>query len=75
MDKKITAVSWLIERVEDVDLTPKMWENIKLQAKEMEDKRTEAAISFGIDIEFGNIERDFEKYPSSLQQFKETYGE
>ena len=31
-----TAVQWLLERVEDVDLTPKMWEQIKLTALEKE---------------------------------------
>lgn len=31
-----TAVSWLIDRIEDVDLTEEMFESIKQQAKEME---------------------------------------
>jgi len=31
-----TAVQWLLERVEDVDLTPKMWEQIKLTALKKE---------------------------------------
>jgi hypothetical protein len=33
---KQTAVEWLLDRIEDVDLTEKLWENVKQQAKEME---------------------------------------
>ncbi len=33
---KQTAVEWLLDRVEDVDLNPNLWEQIKLQALEME---------------------------------------
>ena len=36
-----TAVQWLLERVEDVDLTPKMWEQIKLTALEKEKEQIE----------------------------------
>jgi chlorite dismutase len=36
---KQTAVDWLLDRIEDVDLTEKLWENIKHQAKEMEKER------------------------------------
>ena len=31
-----TAVEWLIDRIEDVDNTPEIWEQIKIKAKEME---------------------------------------
>jgi chlorite dismutase len=36
---KQTAVEWLLDRIEDVDLTEKLWENVKQQAKEMEKER------------------------------------
>jgi len=35
-ETKQTAVEWLLDRIEDVDLTEKLWENVKHQAKEME---------------------------------------
>jgi hypothetical protein len=31
-----TAVEWLLNRVEDVDNTPEIWDKIKVQAKQME---------------------------------------
>jgi spore coat polysaccharide biosynthesis protein SpsF (cytidylyltransferase family) len=36
MNKQQTAVEWLIDRIEDVDLTEEMFEKIKQQAKELE---------------------------------------
>jgi hypothetical protein len=33
---KQTAVEWLLDRIEDVDNTPEIWELIKIKAKEME---------------------------------------
>jgi chlorite dismutase len=38
-ETKQTAVEWLLDRIEDVDLTEKLWENVKQQAKEMEKER------------------------------------
>jgi spore coat polysaccharide biosynthesis protein SpsF (cytidylyltransferase family) len=43
MSNKQTAVEWLLDRIEDVDLTEKIWENVKQQAKEMEKKQIEDA--------------------------------
>jgi hypothetical protein len=40
---KQTAVDWLLDRIEDVDLTEKLWENIKHQAKEMEKEQIKNA--------------------------------
>lgn len=34
--KKQTAVEWLLDRIEDVDNSPEIWELIKYKAKEME---------------------------------------
>jgi hypothetical protein len=38
-EKQQTAVEWLLDRIEDVDLTEKLWENIKHQAKEKEKEK------------------------------------
>ena len=42
-----TAVQWLLERVEDVDLTPEMWEQIKLTALEKEKEQIKKAFADG----------------------------
>jgi spore coat polysaccharide biosynthesis protein SpsF (cytidylyltransferase family) len=42
-ETKQTAVEWLLDRIEDVDLTEKLWENVKQQAKEMEKEQIEDA--------------------------------
>ena len=34
-NNKQSSVEWLIDRIEDVDLTPQIWEKIKQQAKAM----------------------------------------
>jgi hypothetical protein len=34
--KQQTAVEWLLDRIEDVDNSPEIWELIKYKAKEME---------------------------------------
>jgi hypothetical protein len=36
MNKQQTAVEWLLDRIEDVDNSPEIWELIKDKAKEME---------------------------------------
>lgn len=36
-----TAVEWLLDRIEDVDNTPEIWELIKIKAKEMEKQKLE----------------------------------
>jgi hypothetical protein len=38
-NEKQTTVDWLLDRIEDVDLTEKLWENVKQQAKEMHKKQ------------------------------------
>jgi spore coat polysaccharide biosynthesis protein SpsF (cytidylyltransferase family) len=57
---KQTAVDWLLDRIEDVDLTEKLWENIKHQAKEMEKEQIEEAYKYARahwSREDGNAER------------------
>ena len=47
---KQTAVEWLLDRIEDVDLTEKLWENVKHQAKEMEKEQIKDAELRGKEI-------------------------
>jgi spore coat polysaccharide biosynthesis protein SpsF (cytidylyltransferase family) len=64
---KQTAVEWLLDRIEDVDLTEKLWENVKQQAKEMEKEQIEEAYKYARahwSREDGNAER----------YYNETYG-
>ena len=70
---KETAVEWLINRIEDVDLTEEMFEGIKKQAKEIEKeqhgKTWDCAID-NLDARSGNVVRawaDFDDY------YNETY--
>jgi hypothetical protein len=44
---KQTAVEWLLDRVEDVDLNPNLWEQIKLQAIELEKQQIIDAYQWG----------------------------
>jgi hypothetical protein len=63
-NQKLTAVEWLLDRIEDVDLTEKLWENIKHQAKEMEKEQIEEAYKYARahwSREDGNAERYYEK--------------
>ena len=46
-ETKQTAVEWLLDRIEDVDLTEKLWENVKQQAKEMEKEQIKNAFAKG----------------------------
>jgi spore coat polysaccharide biosynthesis protein SpsF (cytidylyltransferase family) len=61
---KQTAVDWLLDRIEDVDLTEKLWENVKQQAKEMEKEQIEEAYKYARahwSREDGNAERYYEQ--------------
>jgi spore coat polysaccharide biosynthesis protein SpsF (cytidylyltransferase family) len=49
---KQTAVDWLLDRIEDVDLTEKLWENVKQQAKEMEKEQIFEAYDAGVNLEY-----------------------
>ena len=42
-----SSVEWLIERSDDVDLTPQIWENIKKQAKAMHKEEIKASYADG----------------------------
>ena len=66
---KQTAVEWLLDRIEDVDLTEKLWENIKHQAKEMEKEQI-------IDAHIEGQCVLNEGYPLKISEnyYKETYG-
>jgi hypothetical protein len=69
-----TAVEWLIDRIEDVDLTAEMFERIKQQAKEMEKKQHgetwDSALKAGEDRAW-NVMRaygDFDDYWDKLNK-------
>jgi spore coat polysaccharide biosynthesis protein SpsF (cytidylyltransferase family) len=51
-ETKQTAVEWLLDRIEDVDLTEKLWENVKQQAKEMEKEQIFEAYDAGVNLEY-----------------------
>jgi spore coat polysaccharide biosynthesis protein SpsF (cytidylyltransferase family) len=51
-NEKQTAVEWLLDRIEDVDLTEKLWENVKQQAKEMEKEQIFEAYDAGVNLEY-----------------------
>jgi len=69
-DMKQTAVEWLLDRIEDVDLTEKLWENVKQQAKEMEKQQIFDAWDNGYDKGFGYSDA---KFNSSEQYYNETF--
>jgi transcriptional regulator with PAS, ATPase and Fis domain len=62
-----TAVEWLLDRVEDVDNTPEIWNKIKEQAKEMEKQQIEAA------WKRGDGEHDKVADKLAKQYYTETY--
>jgi len=65
-DKQQTAVEWLLDRIEDVDLTERLWENVKQQAKEMEKEQT---IRFAYDFSDERIDKQ-----DLINAYNETYG-
>jgi spore coat polysaccharide biosynthesis protein SpsF (cytidylyltransferase family) len=74
-NEKQTAVEWLLDRIEDVDLTEKLWENVKQQAKEMErDMLTDAYHDGkvnGMDI---SHPLSLTKEISAKEYYEKTYG-
>jgi hypothetical protein len=67
-DKQQTAVDWLLDRIEDVDLTEKLWENIKHQAKEKEKNQHSNTWNNAINA----VEKD--KWESFEDYYEQTYG-
>ena len=67
-NEKQTAVDWLLDRIEDVDLTEKLWENVKQQAKAMEKEQIVKAANFDSKSISENGYRKGEQY------YNETYG-
>jgi arginine utilization protein RocB len=62
-ETKQTAVEWLLDRIEDVDLTEKLWENVKQQAKEMEKEQAQNYAEFCVMCDRENLPLlDFESY-------------
>jgi hypothetical protein len=68
---KQTAVDWLLDRIEDVDLTEKLWENIKQQAKEMQ---KEQSVKFALYYAFGEQEVSEDLKINIEKLYNETYG-
>ena len=64
----MTAVEWLLDRVEDVDLNPKLWEQIKLQALEMEKQQIIDAHIYGHNAPSSTL-KNFD----AKQYYLETY--
>ena len=63
----MTAVQWLLDRIEDVDNTPQIWEQIKIQAKEMERKQIHEAFKHGeLPCLFVNLNAE--------EYYQQTYG-
>jgi spore coat polysaccharide biosynthesis protein SpsF (cytidylyltransferase family) len=73
MSNKQTAVEWLLDRIEDVDLTEKLWENVKQQAKEMEKEQIMDAVKYGYKKD--NYTPNFKEQQELFEQYYEqTYG-
>jgi len=70
-DKEMSAVDWLLDRIEDVDLTEKLWENIKHQAKE---KEKEQSVKFALHYAFGEQEVSEDLKINIEKLYNETYG-
>jgi hypothetical protein len=70
-ETKQTAVDWLLDRIEDVDLTEKLWENVKQQAKEME---KEQSVKFALHYAFGEQEVSEDLKINIEKLYNETYG-
>jgi hypothetical protein len=60
----MTAVEWLLDRVEDVDLNPNFWEQIKLQALELEKQQI---------IDAANIPKEQRWYENKYDSCGEQY--
>ena len=65
---KQTAVEWLLDRIEDVDNTPEIWEQIKVQAKEMEKQQIIDSYAEGMG-HYGDANRRSD----AEQHYKETF--
>jgi flagellar biosynthesis/type III secretory pathway protein FliH len=67
-ETKQTAVEWLLDRIEDVDLTEKLWENVKQQAKEMDREQKRNAYQEGYSQGYAKCEEAEDYY------YEQTYG-
>ena len=68
-----TAVEWLLDRIEDVDNTPEIWELIKIKAKAMERKQHQKTWDSALDkyeVRAGNYMRAYEDFDDYYEQFK-----
>jgi hypothetical protein len=63
------SIEWLLDRIEDVDNTPKIWEQIKIQAKEIHKQEIIDAYLIGQSLGFD----DNPRYMAE-QYYQEKYG-
>ncbi len=64
---KQTAVEWLIERVEDADITEDIWEIVKSKALELEKQQI---IDFGVwysGMEQEKVKKAFERFKKETE--------
>jgi len=70
-NKNMTAVEWLIERLEinnSVSRQGEFWNLLKNQAKQMEEDKIREAYYRGVKDEMQNVGKDFEDF------YNETYN-
>ena len=74
-NNKQSSIEWLLDRIEDVDLTPQIWEKIKQQAKAM---HKEEIIKFAETYEDychnSFTQNRYVQVKSAEQYYNETYG-
>jgi hypothetical protein len=77
-ETKQTAVEWLLDRIEDVDLSEKLWENVKQQAKEMEKEQIvntwSEATAPQHEIGLSDASYVIAQIKKAEQYYNETYG-
>jgi HEPN domain-containing protein len=69
--EKQTAIEWLLDRIEDVDNSPEIWELIKYKAKEMEKQQIIDAYKEGC---FDNILDEKTDKVRAEQYYSETFN-
>jgi hypothetical protein len=71
--KKETSVEWLLDRIEDVDNTPEIWELIKDKAKEMEKQHIIDAYDKGFSFGVAMLKQKQEEYVNGEKYYNQTF--
>jgi len=74
MNKQQTAVEWLLDRIEDVDNSPEIWELIKDKAKEMEKQQIIDAYDKGFSFGVAMLKQKQEEYVNGKKYFNQTFN-